>query len=146
MSAKAEAPLSLSPCGIDKFTAQDGLPWASIEAPADGASANGQLPALSANDAVALVRDGRKALHIGPLFADSPDRALVGQSDRRSETGPVLIDAVSTQDAVSPHKEFLNGLTGSGWRIERRSSACDLAASPHRCEKRRSHVAGPEYG
>ena len=31
----------------------------------------------------------------------------------RSETGPLLIDAVNEQD------EFLEGLTGSGWTIER---------------------------
>ena len=69
---------------------------------------------LSNGDAIALVRDGRKARHIGPLFADSPDRALAMVNEIvRSESGPLLIDAVNEQE------EFLKGLTGSGWTIER---------------------------
>jgi len=57
---------------------------------------------MSRDDAVALVRDGRNNRHIGPLFADGPDSALVLVDEIiRSETGPWLIDAVSTQ------KEFL---------------------------------------
>src|SRR6478672_6895238 len=51
---------------------------------------------LSDGDAMALVRDGRKARHIGPLFAGSAARALaIVQEIVGSETGPLLIDAVS---------------------------------------------------
>jgi GNAT superfamily N-acetyltransferase len=96
---------------------------------------------LSNGNAVALVRDGRKARHIGPLFADNADRALALVNDIvRSETGPVLIDAVSTQD------EFLDGLTGSGWNIERpfqRMRFGPATASPVQLP---FAVAGPEFG
>jgi hypothetical protein len=94
---------------------------------------------LSSGDAAALVRDGRKARHIGPLFADGPDRALAMVNEIVcSETGPLLIDAVSEQG------EFLKGLTNSGWRIERpfqrmRFGHAQLAKLPFA-------VAGPEYG
>ena len=69
---------------------------------------------LSDGEAMALVRDGRKARHIGPLFADTTRRALALVDEIvRSEVGPWLIDAVYSQN------EFLTGLTGSGWNIER---------------------------
>ena len=96
---------------------------------------------LSGNDAVALVRDGRKARHIGPLFADSPDRALAMVNEIvRSETGPVLIDAVSTQE------EFLNGLTGSGWSIERPFQRIRFGRATTPPAQLPFAVAGPEYG
>ena len=96
---------------------------------------------LSGNDAVALVRDGRKARHIGPLFADSPDRALAMVNEIvRSETGPVLIDAVSTQE------EFLNGLTGSGWSIERPFQRMRFGRAATPPAQLPFAVAGPEYG
>ena len=58
---------------------------------------------VSNGDAVALVRDGRKARHIGPLFADRAGRGA-GDGRRRSfesETGPLLIDAVATRKNFS---------------------------------------------
>jgi len=90
---------------------------------------------------MALIRDGRKARHIGPLFADHPDQALaLVDAIAQSETGPLLIDVVSSQ------AEFLQGLTGSGWTIERPfqrmrfgRAAIQPAAPPFA-------VAGPEYG
>ncbi len=46
---------------------------------------------LSNGDAVALVRAGRKARHIGPLFAGPPDRALALVDEiARSEIRPVV--------------------------------------------------------
>ena len=57
--------------------------------------------------AMALVRDGRTARHIGPLFADSPDEALaLVQAIVRSERGPLLLDAVHSQSRISrrPHR------------------------------------------
>jgi GNAT superfamily N-acetyltransferase len=96
---------------------------------------------VSNGDAVALVRDGRKIRHIGPLFADGSDEALAMVNEiARSEPGPLLIDAVSTQET------FLKGLMDSGWTVERpfqrmrfgRATALPMAPP--------FAVAGPEYG
>ena len=96
---------------------------------------------LSGNDAVALVRDGRKARHIGPLFADSPDRALAMVNEIvRSETGPLLIDAVNEEE------EFLQGLTHSDWIIERPFQRMRFGSAPARAAEPPFAVAGPEFG
>jgi GNAT superfamily N-acetyltransferase len=96
---------------------------------------------LSNGDAVALVRDGRTTRHIGPLFADSPDRALALIDDIvRSERGAVLIDAVSTQD------EFLKGLTNSGWIVERPFQRMRFGRATAKAVELPFAVAGPEYG
>ena len=96
---------------------------------------------LSNGDAIALVRDGRKARHIGPLFADSPDRALAMVREIvRSETGPLLIDAVNEQD------EFLIGLTRSGWVVERPFQRMRFGSAPARAAEPPFAVAGPEFG
>ena len=94
---------------------------------------------------MALVRDGRKNRHIGPLFAGSPGSALALVDDIiRSEAGPWLIDAVSTQE------EFLKRLTGSSWTIERpfqRMRFDNATALPKELPKELPFaVAGPEYG
>ena len=94
----------------------------------------------------ALVRDGRTARHIGPLFADGPDRALSLVHDIvRSETGPILIDALASQ------QQFITGLTDSGWIIERpfqRMRFGRAAANPSEFTTATLPfaVAGPEYG
>jgi GNAT superfamily N-acetyltransferase len=96
---------------------------------------------MSSGGAAAFVRDGRKARHIGPLFADGPDHALALVHEIiRSETGSVLIDAVSTQD------EFLEGLTGSGWIIERPFQRMRFGGATARPTELPFAVAGPEYG
>ncbi len=101
---------------------------------------------MSNGEASALVRDGRIALHIGPLFADGPDRALALVHDIvRSATGPILIDAVASQE------QFITGLTDSGWAIERpfqRMRFGRAAAKPSEFTPATSPfaVAGPEYG
>ena len=98
---------------------------------------------VSNGDAMALVRDGRTARHIGPLFADTPDRALaLVEEIVQSASGPLLIDAVATQEA------FLKGLTAGGWTVERpfqrmrfgNDNDDALATEPPFA------VAGPEYG
>jgi hypothetical protein len=95
----------------------------------------------SHGDAAALVRDGRKARHIGPLFAGSSGQALVMVGEiARSETGPLLIDAVHTQT------EFLDGLTGSGWTIERQFQRMRFGRAPAQLTSLPFAVAGPEYG
>ena len=96
---------------------------------------------LSNGEAFALVRNGRTIRHIGPLFADNSDRALaLVDAIVRSETGPVLIDAVSTQEA------FLNGLTGSGWTIERPFQRMRFGRATTPPAELPFAVAGPEYG
>jgi GNAT superfamily N-acetyltransferase len=96
---------------------------------------------MSSGNAVALVRDGRKARHIGPLFADGPDQALALVHEIiGSETGPVLIDAVGTQD------EFLKGLTSSGWIVQRPFQRMRFGGATARPEQPPFAVAGPEYG
>jgi GNAT superfamily N-acetyltransferase len=100
---------------------------------------------MSNGGACALVREGRIARHIGPLFADGPDRALSLVHDIvRSETGPILIDAVAS------HEQFLKGLTDSGWVIERpfQRMRFGRAAKPSEFTPATLPfaVAGPEYG
>jgi GNAT superfamily N-acetyltransferase len=96
---------------------------------------------LSNGDALALVRDGRTARHIGPLFSIRPDRALalVG-AIARSEAAPLLVDAVSTQD------EFLAGLVDSGWNIERPFQRMRFGRATAPPAELPFAVAGPEYG
>jgi GNAT superfamily N-acetyltransferase len=142
MSTKAEAPPSLASCSIEKFTARDrlamGFDRSSLLTELSGR--HGSRP-LSNGDALALVRDGRNARHIGPLFADSPDRALALVNEIVwSETGPLLIDAVYEQ------AEFLQGLTGSGWIIERPFQRMRFGRATARASELPFAVAGPEYG
>jgi GNAT superfamily N-acetyltransferase len=142
MSTKAEAPPSLSPCGIEKFATQDrlamGFDRSTLLTEISGRS---RSRLLSSGEALALVRDGRKARHIGPLFADGPDRALALVNEIvRSESGPLLIDAVSDQD------EFVKGLTGSGWTIERPFQRMRLGVANALPAEQPFAVAGPEYG
>lgn len=96
---------------------------------------------LSNGDAVALVRDGRTARHIGPLFANRADRALaLVEAIVRSETGPLLIDAVHAQEA------FLTGLTASGWTIERPFQRMRFGRATAKPTEQPFAVAGPEFG
>lgn len=96
---------------------------------------------VSSNGAIALVRDGRTARHIGPLFADNAAGALaLVQTIVRSETGPLLLDAVAPQDA------FLEGLTASGWTIERPFQRMRFGPATAMAEEMPFAVAGPEFG
>jgi GNAT superfamily N-acetyltransferase len=96
---------------------------------------------LSRDGVVALVRAGRTADHIGPLFADRADRALaMVEAIVRSATGPLLIDAVSTQD------EFLQGLIGSGWKVERPFQRMRFGRATAKPAELPFAVAGPEFG
>jgi GNAT superfamily N-acetyltransferase len=96
---------------------------------------------MSSGGAAALVRDGRKARNIGPLFANDPDQALALVHEIiRSETRPVLIDAVGAQE------EFLEGLTSSGWTIERPFQRMRFGGAAAQPAELPFAVAGPEYG
>jgi GNAT superfamily N-acetyltransferase len=91
--------------------------------------------------ATALIRDGRKARHIGPLFADDCDSAsALVESIVRSETGPILIDVVSEQHA------FLEHLVSSGWTIERPFQRMRFGLATTKSVEPPFAVAGPEYG
>ena len=57
-----------------------------------------------------------------------------------SETGPLLIDAVHEQT------EFLRGLTGSGWKIERPFQRMRFGGGAGQAAELPFAVAGPEYG
>jgi GNAT superfamily N-acetyltransferase len=96
---------------------------------------------VSNGGAMALVRGGRNNRHIGPLFADDPDSALaLVDAIVSAGSGPVLIDAVSTQD------RFLEGLTGSGWSIERPFQRMRFGRATAPPAQPPFAVAGPEYG
>lgn len=96
---------------------------------------------VSGEGAIALVRDGRTARHIGPVIADRADQASkLVDSIAGSEPGPLLIDAVFSQDL------FLDGLVQSGWAIERpfqRMRFGPPAAPPAQLP---FAAAGPEFG
>jgi GNAT superfamily N-acetyltransferase len=139
---KAKTPPSLSSYSLDEFIARDtgtmGFDRGALLAELAGRPGS---RLMSSGDAAALVRDGRKARHIGPLFADDPDRALALVHEIiRSETGPVLIDAVGTQD------EFLKGLTTAGWTIERPFQRMRFGRATAQPAELPFAVAGPEYG
>ncbi|EJN06606.1 putative acetyltransferase [Bradyrhizobium sp. YR681] len=96
---------------------------------------------VSANGAIALVRDGRTARHVGPLFANHAAAALaLVDVIARSETGPLLVDAIASQAA------FLEGLTASGWTIERPFQRMRFGPATAAGEELPFAVAGPEFG
>ena len=136
------APRPLSTGALDEFIARDrGTMGFERGALLREISSRSGSRLLSSGDAVAFVRDGRKARHIGPLFADGPDRALaLVQEITRSETGPLLIDAVSTRG------EFLTGLISAGWTIERPFQRMRLGRGIALPAEPPFAVAGPEYG
>ncbi len=96
---------------------------------------------LSNGAATALIRDGRVARHIGPLFADAPRNALaLIESIVHAEDRPVLIDAVASRT------EFIDGLTVSGWTIDRPFQRMRFGRQTTEAAEPPFAVAGPEYG
>jgi hypothetical protein len=96
---------------------------------------------VSSGEAMALVRDGRTARHIGPLFATTPAHALaLVRNVVASEQGAVLIDAVANQNA------FLGGLTDSGWIVERPFQRMRFGRASTQGAELPFAVAGPEFG
>ena len=96
---------------------------------------------LSIGNAMALVRDGRTARHVGPLFAVNPAHALAMVRDiAAGENGPLLIDAVATQDV------FLKGLTDDGWTHERPFQRMRFGRATSEAAELPFAVAGPEFG
>jgi len=142
ISTKAEAPPSLSSYGIEEFAARDRLAMGfdrSVLLTELSGRSGSRL--LASGEAVALVRDGRKARHIGPLYAESPDSALALVNDIvRSGSATLLIDAVHEQN------EFLQGLVRSGWTIERPFQRMRFGGVAGQTAGLPFAVAGPEYG
>jgi GNAT superfamily N-acetyltransferase len=140
MDTKAARPLSAS--GLEPLIACDtgamGFDRSSL------LSEFGNRPGsriVSDADAIALVRNGRTARHIGPLLADRADQALaLVDAITCSESGPWLIDAVHSQD------EFLNGLVQSGWNIERPFQRMRFGPATVSPAQLPFAVAGPEFG
>ena len=96
---------------------------------------------LSTNDAMALVRGGRAARHIGPVFAANPDSALALVAGiAASEPGPHLIDVVADQTA------FLDGLTRMGWAMERSFQRMRFGRAATQAGEPPFAVTGPEFG
>lgn len=92
-------------------------------------------------NAMSLVRDGRVARHVGPLYADSSTSALnlVGRivgSDQR----PHMLDAIADR------REFVDGLTAAGWTIERSFLRMRFGDASTTQPARSFAAAGPEYG
>ena len=94
---------------------------------------------VSNGGAVALVRDGRTARQIGPLFADdiASATALV---ETIVQSDPILIDV------VGEHHEFLENLTGAGWTMERPFRRMRFGRATIENARPPFAVAGPEYG
>lgn len=96
---------------------------------------------VSSGDAIALVRDGRTARHIGPVFADTHQGALtLVDAIVRSEQGPWLLDAVHSQE------DFLRGLADTGWAIERPFQRMRFGRATMIAAELPFAVAGPEFG
>jgi GNAT superfamily N-acetyltransferase len=96
---------------------------------------------VSNGEAMALVRGGRAARHIGPLFASDTNHALALVADIAGhETGPLLIDAVAERAA------FLKGLVDAGWHIERPFQRMRFGRARAQIPALPFAVAGPEYG
>jgi GNAT superfamily N-acetyltransferase len=141
-AGKAETAGAIATCSLDEFIARDrraiGFDRSAL---LDEFAGRPGSRILSDSGAMAIIRDGRTARHIGPLFADTPAGALaLVDAITQSETRPVLIDAVSTQH------EFIAGLAGSGWTIERPFQRMRFGRATTPAEELPFAVAGPEFG
>ncbi|HEV7408485.1 MAG TPA: GNAT family N-acetyltransferase [Bradyrhizobium sp.] len=96
---------------------------------------------VSHGGAMGLIRDGRTARQIGPLFADHVDSATaLIETIAQAETGPILIDV------VNEHGEFIKNLTNSGWTVERPFQRMRFGRATAQNAELPFAVAGPEYG
>jgi GNAT superfamily N-acetyltransferase len=96
---------------------------------------------VSHGSAVALIRAGRTAGQLGPLYADdAASAAALVEAIVRSGTGPLLIDV------VNDHGAFLEYLTGSSWTIERPFQRMRFGLATTKAVGLPFAVAGPEYG
>jgi GNAT superfamily N-acetyltransferase len=141
-AAAVAAPNLVSEGNLDEMIARDcramGFDRSALLRELGGRSGS-QL--VSHGSAMGLIRDGRTARHIGPLFADhARSAAALIETIVQSETGPILIDA------VSEHGEFIKYLTASGWTIERPFQRMRFGRAATQDAELPFAVAGPEYG
>jgi GNAT superfamily N-acetyltransferase len=138
--AKSDA--ALASCDFDAFSTRDtdaiGFQRADLLRELSGRSGS-QL--VSNGGASALIRDGRAARHIGPLFAENTDHALALVHDiAASEAAPLLIDAIAGRG------DFLAGLTDAKWNIERPFQRMRFGRLSAQTPEPPFAAAGPEYG
>lgn len=96
---------------------------------------------IELNGAIALLRDGRVARHIGPLYAPDVSSALaLVDAIVAHEPVPILLDAV-----VGP-SGFVDTLQQRGWAVERPFLRMRHGAAPQAPGDLPFAVAGPEYG
>jgi GNAT superfamily N-acetyltransferase len=133
---------ALSTCSLDELTARDRITMGFDRTPLLGEFASRPGSRIVSNGrTMALVRDGRAARQIGPLFADTPQHALaLVDAIVQSETGPWLIDAVYSQ------AEFLEGLAAAGWNVERPFQRMRFGRAGTQGSELAFAVAGPEFG
>lgn len=96
---------------------------------------------VSQDGALALIRDGRTARQIGPLYANDAAAAVtLVEAIAASEAGALLIDV------VNDHSGFLENLTRSGWSIERPFQRMRFGRAGASGTELPFAVAGPEFG
>lgn len=138
----ASAAQPLATCSVADFIARD-LSAMGFERGALLTEFSGRTGSrmVSSGNAMALVRDGRTARHIGPVFAHTHESALaLVDAIARSEQGPWLLDAVHSQE------NFLRGLTDTGWTIERPFQRMRFGRATMLAAELPFAVAGPEFG
>lgn len=94
-----------------------------------------------AGNAMALVRAGRTARHVGPLFATDAAEALALCRGIAAEEGSAVL-----VDAVAAHHDFVAGLVTDGWRMERPFQRMRFGTAAPRPAAPPFAIAGPEYG
>src|SRR4051812_27260006 len=105
-SAPSPAPPSVSNGAIDELISRDrramGFDRAGL---LHEFAARPRSQVVARHGAIALIRDGRTARQIGPLYADSTGAAIgLAEGLAASQSGPLLIDVVNS------HGEFLDAL------------------------------------
>jgi GNAT superfamily N-acetyltransferase len=133
---------SLSTCTVADFIARDaramGFDRSRLLSEFGGRAGSRMV---SLGNAIALVRDGRTARHIGPILAETHEDAVaLVDAIVRSEQGPWLLDVVHSQE------DFLRGLTDTGWTIERPFQRMRFGRATMIAAELPFAVAGPEFG
>jgi GNAT superfamily N-acetyltransferase len=133
---------SLSTCSVADFIARDvramGFDRGRLLSEFGGRTGSRMV---SLGNAIALVRDGRTARHIGPVLAETREDAVaLVDAIVRSEQGPWLLDAVHSQE------DFLRRLTDTGWTIERPFQRMRFGRATMLAGELPFAVAGPEFG
>jgi len=132
----------LAACGLTELLARDtaAMGFARDQLLAELSGRDGSR-LVSNGDAVALLREGRTARQIGPLFADTCAAALALVDAIAAATpGPLLLDALTARDG------FIEGLEQRGWKVERPFLRMRHGGPSDIRSQVAYAVAGPEYG